>query len=125
MPPGGYHKSVVQEPRQLLYYREGNNATVAVVQEGDGTRSIMVDGQPAAGTGGTSVVDQKMLAHLPLLLHPNPRRALTVGFGSGGTSHSMTLHDVDVDCVEIEARVPGMAGHFASENAGVLAHPRF
>jgi spermidine synthase len=66
-----------------------------------------------------------MLAHLPLLLHPSPRRALTVGFGSGGTSHSMTLHGIDVDCVEIEARVPAAAEHFTSENHGILSHPRY
>jgi spermidine synthase len=125
LPPGGYHKSLVREPRQLLYYREGNNATVAVIQEKDGTRGIMVDSQPVAGTAGTSVVDQKMLAHLPLLLHPRPRRALTVGFGSGGTSHSMTLHGVAVDCVEIEAKVPAAADLFRSENHGVLNHPHF
>jgi spermidine synthase len=125
LPVGVYTRSPVEEPRRLLYYREGNNGTVSVVQEGNGARSIMVDGQPVAGTVGTSVVDQKMLAHLPLLLHPGPRRALTVGFGSGGTSHSMTLHGVDVDCVEIEQAVPAAAAHFDSENHGVLGHPRF
>jgi spermidine synthase len=125
MIPGGYSKSAVKEPRRLLYYQEGNNATVSVVEEATGTRTIFVDGQPVAGTVGTSVIDQKMLAHLPLLLHPAPRRALTVGFGSGGTSYSMTLHGIDVDCVEIEGAVPRAAEHFRSENHGVLAHPRF
>jgi spermidine synthase len=125
LPPGVYHKSAVVEPRQLLSYTEGNNATVAVVEEPNGTRGIMVDGQPVAGTGGTSIVDQKMLAHLPLLLHPHPECALTVGFGSGGTSYSMTRHGIAVDCVEIEGRVPAAAELFQSENHGVLSHPRF
>jgi spermidine synthase len=83
LPAGGYFKSAVREPCHLLYYHEGDNATVTVVQEPNGARRIMVDGQPVAGTAGTSVIDQKMLAHLPLLLHPDPHRALTVGFGSG------------------------------------------
>jgi spermidine synthase len=125
VPAGHYLKSPVELPRQLLYYAEGDSATVAVIEEPNGPRAILVDGQPVAGTGGTSIVDQKMLAHLPLLLHPSPNSALTVGFGSGGTSHSMTLHGIDVDCVEIEARVPGAAEHFASENHGVLRHPRY
>ena len=55
LPPGGYLKSPVAEPRQLLYYREGNNATVSVVEEAGGTRTILVDGQPVAGT----VADQR------------------------------------------------------------------
>lgn len=123
--PWQYTKSPVQQPRRLLCYREGNNATVAVFEEANGSRCILVDGQPVAGTSRTSAVDQKMLAHLPLLLHPHPRRALTVGFGSGGTSHSMTLHGIDVDCVEIETAVAGAATLFRSENHGVLGHPRF
>jgi spermidine synthase len=125
VPTARYLKSPVESPRQLLYYAEGDSATVAVVEEPSGPRSILVDGQPVAGTGGTSIVDQKMLAHLPLLLHPSPKRALTVGFGSGGTSYSMTLHGIDVDCVEIESRVPGAAEHFASENHGILRHSHF
>ena len=125
LPAGGFTKSPVQAPEQLLYYGEGDNGTVTVVEEPNRTRRIMVDGQPVAGTSATSVIDQKMLAHLPLLLHPAPRRALTVGFGSGGTSHSMTLYGIDVDCVEIEAKVPAAAEHFASENHGVLVRPRY
>ena len=125
LPRGVYQKAAVTEPRHLVYYREGDNATVSVVEEGDAVRSIFVDGQPVAGTAGTSVVDQKMLAHLPLLLHPAPRRALTVGFGSGGTSHSMTLHGVAVDCVEIEAGVPAAADLFRSQNDGVSGNPDF
>jgi hypothetical protein len=37
----------------------------------------------------------------------------------------MALHHVDVDCVEIEAAVPGAAEHFRSENRGVLDNSRF
>ncbi|HEV3256452.1 MAG TPA: fused MFS/spermidine synthase, partial [Gemmataceae bacterium] len=125
LPAGRYLKSSPAGPRRLVFYQEGTCATVSVVEEPDGTRSLLVDGQPVAGTVSTSVIDQKMLAHIPLLLHPNPRRALTVGFGSGGTSHSMTLHGIDVDCVEIEAAVPAAGECFRSQNAGVLAHPHF
>lgn len=120
VPQTPYLKSSVEAPRQLLYYHEGDNATVAVVQEPRGTRAILVDGQPVAGTSGTSVIDQKMLAHLPLLLHREPQHALTVGFGSGGTSYSMRLHGIAVDCVEIEAGVLRAADFFRSENHGIL-----
>jgi spermidine synthase len=125
LPAGGYHKSPPGAGHECLFYREGNNGTVSVLAEEGGRRWLLVDGQPVAGTGRTVVIDQKMLAHLPLLLHPAPRRALTVGFGSGGTSHSMTLHGIDVDCVEIERAVPAAAPLFRSENEGVLADPHF
>jgi spermidine synthase len=125
LPGALFLKGPVEEPRHLLYYAEGNNGTVSVIEEPTGIRQILVDGQPVAGTSETSILDQKMLAHLPLLLHPCPQRALTVGFGSGGTSHSMTLHDIDVDCVEIERAVPAASEHFHSENHDVRQHPHF
>jgi spermidine synthase len=125
LPADGFHKSPPGAWGKVLFYQEGNNGTVSVVQEATGRRWLLVDGQPVAGTGRTIVIDQKMLAHLPLLLHPAPRRALTVGFGSGGTSRSMTLHDIEVDCVEIERAVPAAAGCLLSENHGVQDHPRF
>jgi spermidine synthase len=125
LPPGHYLKTLVTEPHRLLFYREGNNATVSVVEQSNGVRSILVDGQPVAGTASPSVVDQKMLAHLPLFLHRDPQRALTVGFGSGGTSHSMALHGVLVDCVEIEAVVVATADYFEVENRDILSQPRF
>src|SRR5439155_4748275 len=61
LPDGVYSKSSIEDPRQLLYYGEGNNAKVGVDQEDNGTRCILVDGQPVAGTSAKSVVDQKML----------------------------------------------------------------
>jgi spermidine synthase len=124
LPVGGFSKSATGQGSQV-FYREGDNGTVSVLQDASARRWLLVDGQPVAGTGRTAVIDQKMLAHLPLLLHPAPRRALTVGFGSGGTSHSMILHEIDVDCVEIERAVPAAAPLFLSENHGVLSHPRF
>ncbi len=125
VPVGIYRKTAVGDAGEMVYYKEGDNGTVSVVQEESGRRWLLVDGQPVAGNGRTIVIDQKMLAHLPLLLHPAPQRALTVGFGSGGTSHSMTLHGVQVDCVEIERAVPGAAAQFSSENHDVLSDPHF
>lgn len=105
----------------LLHYAEGPSATVHVAEylaEGKRHRTLFVDSKSVAGTYAEIVTDQKLLAHLPLLLHPQPDRALTVGFGTGGTSYSMLLHGVRVDCVEIEPRVPEAYRYFESENFG-------
>jgi spermidine synthase len=106
---------------RIVYYAEGPSATVHVAEYGDEQgrhRTLFVDSKSVAGTYDEIVTDQKMLAHLPLLLHPDPQRALTVGFGTGGTSYSMLQHNVTVDCVEIEPRVPGAYRLFESENGG-------
>jgi hypothetical protein len=58
-----------------------------------------------------------------LLLHPEPETALTVGFGSGGTSWSMTTHGIQTDVVEIEKEVIRCAPYFEMQNFNVLASP--
>ena len=86
----------------LLYYAEGPSATVHVAEYVDRERrhrTLFVDSKSVAGTYDEIVTDQKMLAHLPLLLHPAPQRALTVGFGTGGTAYFMLLHKGRGDCV--------------------------
>ncbi|MFW6303314.1 MAG: fused MFS/spermidine synthase, partial [Candidatus Sumerlaeota bacterium] len=72
----------------LIAYEEGPLATVAVTEDSLGYRSILVDGVNVAGTEPYMLTDQKSLAHVPALLLENPKKALTVGFGSGGASWS-------------------------------------
>src|SRR5262249_23324615 len=61
LPEGEFLKARIDQPRQLVYYAEGDNATVSIAQEANGVRQLLVDGQPVAGTSATSIVDQKML----------------------------------------------------------------
>ncbi len=124
-PPG---QAIIPTSLRVLEQRDGPSATVTVVEPagqppGEPVRRIYVDGQLVASTDAGSKVDSKMLAHLPLLLHPRPQRALTVGFGSGGTTWSMARHDIAVDCAEIEPEVVRAAGWFESQNGRVLERP--
>ena len=93
---------VPPEGSSLIYYDEGVVATVSVVEDETG-RELNVDQVFVAGTNLVMQTDQKSLAHWPMALVPQPRRALTVGFGSGGASYSYLLHDSleEVHCVEI------------------------
>jgi spermidine synthase len=111
----------------VVHYESGASATVSVrhteVPERFKFRVLFVDGQEVASTVPAAKGDSKMLAHLPLMLHANPKRALTVGFGSGGTSWSMTRYGIDVDCVEIEPEVVRTAYLFEHQNHQVLREP--
>ena len=111
----------------VIHYKSGASATVSVrhteVPNRFKFRVIFVDGQEVASTLPMARGDSKMLAHLPLMLHANPKRALTVGFGSGGTSWSMTRYGIDVDCVEIEPEVVRSAHLFSDQNHQVLGEP--
>jgi len=65
------------------------------------------------------------LAHIPLLLHPDPKTAATIGYGTGGTSYSMLLHGVQTYGLEIEAQVVEASKLFPYMSGGVVNHPNF
>ena len=110
-------------PLTILRYKPGASGTVTVKRSAKGERSLYVDDQDVASTFLYAKIDAKMLAHIPLLMHPNPARALNVGFGSGGTSYSMVQHGVRTDVVEIEPEVVEAAPLFERQNHGVLDSP--
>ncbi|MCL5269230.1 MAG: fused MFS/spermidine synthase [bacterium] len=120
------------------FYKEGPLATVSVVENrATGDRLIYVDGVGVAGTDPVMQTDQKSLAHVPMMLLTKPTAALTVGFGSGGCSYSLQLHDPlqRIDCVEIcptvldaapwlTAANHGLRGEFDPGRPGALIYPR-
>ena len=67
----------------LLYYREGAASTVSVKRL-TGTTTLAVDVKVDA-SNRSDMLTQKLLAHLPILLHENPREVGIIGLGSGVT----------------------------------------
>ena len=94
----------LREQRTLLFYREGTEAVIAVASPREGGRRFLsINGKTDAGSGREDVVQQKFLAHVPMLLHPGPRHVLVVGWGSGATAAATALYPVEtLECVEIE-----------------------
>ncbi len=108
--------------RRLLATTEGSLGSVAVVEDlHDGARRLYIDGFSAAETS-PQYGYMRMLGHLPMLLHPAPKQACVIAFGTGTTAGAVAIHEgVKVDCVEIEPAVFNMAGHFTHVNRDVLA----
>ena len=108
---------------ELLSYREGATGTVAV-RRLTGTISLAIDGKVDASNSG-DMLTQRMLAHVPLLLHPNPRRAAIIGLGSGVTLGSALTHPLtDATVLEISPDVVAASSFFEAENHGALADKR-
>ena len=107
---------------EVIYYSEGLSGTVSAVERGS-YRGLFVDGQNVSGTDPVLLADSKMLAHVPLLLAEEPAVALTVGYGTGTTSGSMLLHDIDVHAVEIEDKIIEAAPLFSAVNYDSYADP--
>ncbi len=113
--------------RAVLYMGEGLNASIAVSELDNGIRSFHVSGKVEASTDPQDMRLQRMLGHIPALLHPKPRSVLIVGCGAGVTAGSFVLHpsvERIVIC-EIEPLIPQVvAQYFVKENYDVLRDPR-
>ena len=71
------------------------------------------------------MLTQRMLAHVPLLLHPNPQRAAILGLGSGVTLGSALTHrSTAATVLEISPEVVEASRFFEAENHRALADPR-
>ena len=107
----------------LLSYREGSTGTVTV-RKLTGTISLAIDGKVDASNAG-DMLTQRMLAHVPLLLHPNPKRAAILGLGSGVTLGSALTHPLDEATVlEISPEVVAASDFFKDENHHALDDKR-
>lgn len=119
---------------EVEWVREGIDGTVTIDRArgrmdalfGMGEdRRLSINGVNVAGTRVDFHTTQKLQAHLGLLIHADAERVLQVGFGSGGTAYSASLHPVDrIDCVEISRSVIEAAPRFEETNHGVLRDPR-
>jgi spermidine synthase len=117
------HREALLRAGSLLYYREGAAATVSV-REVTGSRSLAIDGKVDASNSG-DMLTQRLLAHVPLLLHPNPKHVGIIGLGSGVTLGSALRHPVErVDMLEISREVVEASQFFARENHAALSDPR-
>jgi spermidine synthase len=115
------------EEGKLLYLGEGLNASVAVTETHDGVRNFHVSGKVEASTDPRDMRLQRMLGHIPALLHRQPRSVLIVGCGAGVTAGSFVVHpgiEKIVIC-EIEPLIPqAVSRYFAKENYNVVRNPR-
>jgi spermidine synthase len=93
----------------LVEYREGASSVLTVTSE-QGGLVLRQDGLAQAGTHGPF---QRLLGHLPLVLHRDPKRVLLVGLGAGHTLDAVLTHPVEqVECVEISAEVRDAAHYY-------------
>lgn len=108
---------------RLLYYKEGASSTVSV-RTLAGTRALAIDGKVDA-SNRTDMLTQKLLAHVPLLLHREPRRVAIVGLGSGVTLGAALRHPVErVDVIEISPEVVEASAFFSEDNGRGLEDRR-
>jgi spermidine synthase len=111
----------------IIYQGEGLNASVAVTVLEGGVRNFHVSGKIEASSEPQDMRLQRMLGHIPALVHSEPRSVLVVGCGAGVTAGSFLLHpDIErIVICEIEPLIPRViADYFAHENYDVVNSPK-
>jgi spermidine synthase len=110
---------------RLLAAEQGAAGLVAVLERGGG-RVLQIDNHYALG-GSADAVRQERQGHLPLLLHPAPRRVAFLGSATGSSAGAALAHEA-VERLTLVELVPGVAAAaeawFGVENRGVYRHPR-
>ena len=110
----------------LVDYNEEVDATVTTLKDDEAVYRLYVDTNQAADASRWDSPSHRVIAHLPLLLHRRPKRALVVGFGMGLTSYSITQHGVRVDAIELsEGVISAAQKHFTHVNGNVFDSPLF
>ncbi len=107
----------------LLLHEDGAEGTVAV-RHVAGEHTLSLDGALRA-TNTSGRLTEKLLAHLPLLLHPSPNEVCILGLGTGITTGAALTHPVDrVDTIERSPEIVEATQVFATENHHALNDPR-
>ena len=112
-------------PTKILFRGEGINSSVLIADTG-GLKQFYVSGKAEASSAPADMRLERMMGHIPALLHPSPRSVLTVGFGAGVTAGSFVPYpDVqDLVICELEPLIPPASTRFFGPENNSVMHDR-
>ena len=107
---------------EVLFYEEEAADTVMVIETANGDRWLrFFDGRGTAGT--PTERSNRLFGHIPMLLHPDPQRVLSICFGVGNTLSALAQHRPErLICAELSAGAIDAGPYFPS-NHDVLKTP--
>ena len=112
-------------PSTVLFRGEGINSSV-VITERAGQRHFYVSGKAEASTAPLDMRLERMMGHLPALVHRDPRSVLIVGFGAGVTAGSFIPYP-DLQRIlicELEPLIPPASTQFFGKQNNWVANDR-
>jgi spermidine synthase len=112
---------------EIVLVAEGRNSSVAIGRWSNGATEIDVNGHIEATTEPFDMSLQRMVGHLPGVLHPNARSVLGIGFGAGVSAGTFTRYPgiEKITVCEIEPIIPPISTrYFAKQNYEVFRNPK-
>ena len=126
LPTGFYLGSYYEETERLIFYKEGVETTVAVLEvPEDDFKISFVNGRDEVPTDRASMAAFRLLGHLPPLIRPGARNALVLSFGNGIATGTLDTHRIPViDAVDLSPEMIEAAAVYSEENYDVLESER-
>ncbi len=113
-------------PVRVLHSEAGREGSLAVIESPAAGRAMLLQNQYMLGSTAARY-EQERLGHLPLLLHPAPRRVGYIGLATGITPSAALRHEgvERIDVAELSRSVARAAENwFAEFNGRLHADPR-
>ncbi|MEK8015916.1 MAG: fused MFS/spermidine synthase [Candidatus Parabeggiatoa sp.] len=107
---------------EVVYHQPGLQAVTSALKRRDQplAESLLVNGMGMT----VKVTDTKMMAHLPMLIHPAPENTLVICFGMGTTYRSAISHGQKVTVVELVDEVFEAFDYFYADAERVRTYPK-
>ncbi|MCF7902705.1 MAG: fused MFS/spermidine synthase, partial [Candidatus Marinimicrobia bacterium] len=117
----GYQLATWEELKadKVLFYKEGVSATAKVYHTNEDNKGLVLTANGSMiGADNRSIMrKQAMLAHLPMLVLPQAKKAFVVGLGTGVTLGEMLKYPLNrVVCAEISEAVIDASRQFSHVN---------
>jgi spermidine synthase len=112
------------EDTDVVFFKEGNNATISV-RKGEDYIGLRTNGKVDA-SNRDDMMTQLSVAYLAGFSHPSPKSAMVIGYGSGVTVGAATAIPElqEIDCIEIEPTVVQAGPLFDSVNRKSYQNPK-
>ena len=123
----GRRMGTYKDQSQILYVAEGRNSSVAISRWNNGTTYVNVNGHVEATTEPFDMKLQRMVGHLPGIIHPNPKSVLGIGFGAGVSAGTFTRYPgiQKITICEIEPVIPpASTKYFGEQDYNVYHNPK-
>ncbi len=123
-----FRHAAAGDSQRVLYHREDALGVTEVYEDKTTLARKLLTSRlrQEGGSAPKEIRVQRIQGYVPLFLHPDPRRVLVVGLGTGITLSPTLREEVEaVTVVEISPGVIEAATRFFAEaNARVLEHPK-
>ena len=118
------HLFLSAEVEERLYRGASPFQSIEVVRTAEFGNMLVLDGVFQTSEK-EEFVYHDMIVHVPLFLHPNPKRVLIIGGGDGGAAREAVRHACveSVEMVEIDGTVVDLAKRYFPTIASVLNDP--